>query len=94
MQEDINIKLSEIYDGSGISFNQIKNFLNNPSNFPPEVWQRIQIQRDVLEKKIGDVLQNMIKKNKMGSMGKGEVSQRTKIKNTRFPPQLDPYVIG
>lgn len=81
MQEDINTKLGEIYDGSGVSINQIKNFLNNPSNFPPEVWQRIQSQRDVLEKKIGDVLQHMIKKAKVGPMGvKGEVSKERKSK--------------
>lgn len=81
MQEDIRARLNEIYNSSGVSFNQIKNFLDNPSNFPPDVWQKIQSQRDVLEKRIGDVLQSIAKKPKAGPMGmKGEVSKERKSK--------------
>jgi hypothetical protein len=66
MQENIQTKLNEAYDKSGISASQIKNFLNNPSNFSPDIWQKIQGQRDVLEKQIGDVLKNYARKTKKG----------------------------
>ncbi len=64
MQEDIHNRLEQIYNNSGLSTSQIKNFLNNPGNFPPEIWQRIQGQRDIFEKKIVEVLQIYAKKPK------------------------------
>lgn len=82
MQDGIQSKLHEIYDHSGVSSKQIANFLNNPSNFPPEVWQKIQQQRDSLEKKIGEVLKHYAKKPKTGYLsGKtGGVSKERKSK--------------
>lgn len=82
MQDNIQLKLNEIYDSSGVSSKQITNFLNNPSNFPPDVWQKIQQQRDTLEKKIGDVLKSYVKKPKSGYIsGKSDgVSKERKSK--------------
>ena len=56
MKEEIQVRLNEVYDKTGISSSQIKNFLNNPNNFPPELWQKIEGQREILEKKINAVL--------------------------------------
>jgi hypothetical protein len=68
MQEDFQGKLSEVYEKAGISPRQIRNFLDNPGNFSPEVWQRIQGQRESLEKRINEVLKLNIKKIKSGQI--------------------------
>lgn len=79
MQEDLQTKLKQIYDANGISSNQIRNFLNNPGNFPPDVWQKIQMQRDALEKKIREVLPTYAKKTKTGHIA-GMTSKERKSK--------------
>lgn len=66
MREDITTKLSNIYEKAGLSVSQVKNYLDNPNNFPPDIWQKIQLQRDSLEKRIGDVLKTYAKKKKKG----------------------------
>ncbi len=79
MQEHIQTRLNQIFESSGLSANQIKNYLNNPSNFPPDIWQKIQGQRENLEKKIGEVLQIYTKKPKSGhiaKIGSAETKQR------------------
>ncbi|MBN9379104.1 MAG: hypothetical protein BGO14_08915 [Chlamydiales bacterium 38-26] len=81
MQEDIQSRLGEIYDNAGLSTNQIKTYLNNPNNFSPEIWQKIQSQRDLLEKKILDVLKLYAKKEKKGFLsGPGEISKERRSK--------------
>lgn len=68
MQDDIQTKLNEIYEKNAISPRQVKKYLNNPRNFPPDVWQKIQLQRDTLERKIGDILQSYVKPQKKGHL--------------------------
>ena len=82
VQENFQTQLNEIYDSSGISTNQIKNYLNNPGNFSPDMWQKIQGQRDVLEKKMGDVLKTYAKKRTKGhiAQGKNGLSKERKSK--------------
>nr|WP_166156168.1 hypothetical protein [Neochlamydia sp. AcF84]NGY95188.1 hypothetical protein [Neochlamydia sp. AcF84] len=64
MQEDIQSRMHEIYGNAGLSTHQVRNYLDNPSNFSPEMWQKIQLQRDQLEKKVHDVLKIYAKKAK------------------------------
>lgn len=82
MREDIQTKLNDIYDKAGVSANQVKNFLDNPSNFPPDIWQRIQSQRDMFEKKISEVLSFYGKKKTKSHVGgaKGGISKERKSK--------------
>lgn len=83
MQDDLQSRLTQIYDENSISSNQVKNFLDNPSNFPPEVWQKIQNQRDSLENKIGAVLKTYARKKKKGIIGMNQkegVSKERKSK--------------
>lgn len=82
MQQHIQTSLNQIYESAGLSTSQIKNFLNNPSNFPPDIWQKIQGQRDSLEKKIGEVLKVYAKQPKKGHIAKitSEESKERKSK--------------
>ncbi|BBI17994.1 hypothetical protein [Neochlamydia sp. S13] len=69
MQEDIQSKMHEMYGNAGLSTHQVRNYLDNPSNFSPEMWQKIQVQRDQLEKKVNDVLKIYAKKAKTFQTG-------------------------
>lgn len=80
MKDSIQTQLCEAYETGGISSSQIKNFLNNPNNFPPETWQKIQNQRDTLEKRIRDVLKIYAKKTKAGHIIETGESKERKSK--------------
>ncbi|QLH36363.1 MAG: hypothetical protein HWD61_09660 [Parachlamydiaceae bacterium] len=64
MRDEILTKLATIYESAGLTTAQVKNYLDNPNNFPPETWQRIQSERDILEKKVSEVLKIYGKKKK------------------------------
>lgn len=66
MRDEILTKLATIYESAGLTTAQVKNYLDNPNNFPPETWQRIQSERDILEKKVSEVLKIYGKKKKKG----------------------------
>lgn len=57
MHDDLERKLDEVYRQNGMDKRTIKNYLDNPSNFTPEQWERVQEDRklrlETLAKKIG-----------------------------------------
>lgn len=53
MRDDLNTKLDSVYHGSGLDPSKIRTFLNNPSNFNSEEWEKIQNERKMLWERIG-----------------------------------------
>jgi hypothetical protein len=73
--EDIVNKLDMIQKEIGMSIKDVKEFLNNPSNFKPEEWQVIQQQRIALEENLftqigGESVKKEIKKKQIAKSDK------------------------
>jgi len=45
MHEEIEVKLDEAYQQSGLDPSSIKNYLDNPNNFKPTEWEGVQMER-------------------------------------------------
>ncbi|MBA3722417.1 MAG: hypothetical protein H0W88_08440 [Parachlamydiaceae bacterium] len=54
MHDEIEVKLDEVYRKSGLDFKNIRTYLDNPSNFTSQEWERIQNQRNNLWQQIGE----------------------------------------
>jgi len=52
MDDDLQTRMDKIAELSGMSPTEVKRFIENPDNFPPEEWSRMQRKKDDLEKKI------------------------------------------
>ena len=63
VKESFESKLNEIYEDNGLTQMQVESYLNNPSNFSPQDWSKIQTQRDELENQINIVLNKSRKKS-------------------------------
>jgi hypothetical protein len=48
IHDDIEKKLDVIYQKSGLTPKYIKDYLNNPNNFNPQEWEKIQQDRQAL----------------------------------------------
>ncbi len=75
MDDDLQTRMDKIAELSGMSPTEVKRFIENPDNFPPEEWSRMQRKKDDLEKKIysgiGIEYQKRIMKKKKNKMQKG-----------------------
>ena len=75
MDDDLQTRMDKIAELSGMSPTEVKRFIENPDNFPPEEWSRMQRKKDDLEKKIyagiGIEYQKRIMKKKKKKMQKG-----------------------
>lgn len=52
MRQDLERKMNQIYNISGLDTDSFKEFLNNPKNFGNKDWQFIQENKSVLEQKV------------------------------------------
>lgn len=75
MDDDLQNRMDKIAELSGMSPKEVKRFIENPDNFPPEEWSRMQRKRDALEKKIyagiGVEYQKRVIKKKKRKIAKG-----------------------
>src|SRR4051812_46676827 len=53
MHDELELKLDQIYQNSGIDPGAVKNYLNNPNNFNSREWERIQSQRETMWSRMG-----------------------------------------
>lgn len=51
-RKKIQDQLDEVCQNFGMTQNEITDFLNNPSNFSPEMWESVQRKRQALEEKV------------------------------------------
>lgn len=74
MDDDLQQRMDKIAELSGMSPREVKRFIENPDNFPPEEWSRMQRKRDDLEKQIysgiGIEYQKQIMKKKKKKIAK------------------------
>lgn len=56
MREDIRKQMEAIFEKTGLSQLEIENFLNNPRNYPPGKWEKIQNEKKMLEEKLDKAL--------------------------------------
>lgn len=75
MDDDLQYRMGRIAELSGMSPTEVKRFIENPDNFPPEDWSRMQREKDALEQKIysgiGVEYQKRILKKKKKKIAKG-----------------------
>lgn len=75
MDDDLQNRMDKIAELSGMSPKEVKRFIENPDNFPPEEWSRMQRKKDDLEKQIysgiGIEYQKRVMKKKKKKMQKG-----------------------
>ena len=75
MDDDLQKRMEKVAELSGMSPNEVKRFIENPDNFPPEEWSRMQRQKDDLENKIysgiGIEYQKRVMKKKKKKIQKG-----------------------
>ena len=57
MHRDIELKLEESYQNLGYNPKTLRQFLENPDNFSNEQWEKIQVQRSGIIKKLENQLQ-------------------------------------
>lgn len=48
IHDEIEVKLEETYQKAGLNSRSIKAFLDNPNNFKPKEWERVQSERKSL----------------------------------------------
>jgi hypothetical protein len=80
MQDEIEGKLNEMYEKGGLTRDQIKNYIDNPDNFPPDLWSKIQKQRLELENKVRVVLKKKPKQSASSSQQKVSTAKERKAK--------------
>jgi Glu-tRNA(Gln) amidotransferase subunit E-like FAD-binding protein len=64
MDEDLQKKIDRICELSGMTRKEVTNFLENPSNFHPEQWKVMQLQREQFEKQFYSIMGVELKKKK------------------------------
>lgn len=52
LDDDLQKKLDYVCQISGLSRKQVATLLENPSNFHPEKWKHMQLQKELLEQKL------------------------------------------
>lgn len=80
MQDDLQTKVTTVYERSGVSVKEIQNYLDNPNNFTTEVWAEMQAQKAALEEKIRIALNKSVKKSSRISEQKGSISKERNAK--------------
>lgn len=65
MAKEVEGFLKDIHQKSGLTFEQMSGYLNNPANFSEQGWKSIQKRQQELEK-------NLLKGKKSASIGGGE----------------------
>lgn len=56
MKEEIESKLQEVYDKTGMTRKQVQNYMQNPKNFTVQEWQNIQIGRQDWEGRLYNLI--------------------------------------
>ena len=79
MDEDLQLRMNKVAELSGMSPREVMHFIENPDNFPPEQWSRMQQKKRELEEKLYSgigveyhkrILQKKKKKIQKGRLGK------------------------
>lgn len=52
MDEDLQNRMERICELTGMSRHEVKSFIENPNNFTSSQWQKVQQEKDELERKI------------------------------------------
>lgn len=61
MHDEIALKLDDAYQQTGFTPGFIKNYLNNPNNFPSSEWERVQKERKALLSSVCEELKKGIR---------------------------------
>lgn len=56
MRQEIDQKLQEVYDKTGMTRKEVENYMSNPKNFTVQEWQNIQIGRKDWEGRLYGIL--------------------------------------
>jgi hypothetical protein len=86
MHDEIDRKLDDIFQKSGWSTKQIKTYLDNPNNFSPEEWERVQYERKTLIKSLkteGDLEKEESQSNQPKPTEGGSKERRGKMIGAR-----------
>lgn len=65
MDDDLQLRMDKVCELSGMSAKEVKRFIENPDNFPPEEWSRMQRKKEALENKLYAVIGAETKKRQM-----------------------------
>ena len=57
--EKMEKEATNILDEAGMSYEQIKNYIEDPNNFSKPIWQQLQIERKELSAKLDMALQGI-----------------------------------
>lgn len=74
MHEELNLKIDRLFQMSGKDPREVRDYFNNPKNFPAHEWKRIQERKEELEIYIRSLSKEELKKKKT----KQEVSKMSK----------------
>ena len=61
MQTDLQSRLDQVYQETGMNGEELKTFIENPKNFLPKDWEYIQKNKHVLEEKVWETLGEELK---------------------------------
>jgi hypothetical protein len=75
--EKLDRDYETILKESGLNFEQIKNYVDNPDNFSQPIWQRLHVEKQKLSLKLDLALENIKDPSKL----KRTFSERGKIQS-------------
>jgi len=65
MSEDVEKQVDNFYKTTGIPGPALEEYFDDPRNFTPELWKRMQGDREAFEEKIGKIVHVDLKKKKI-----------------------------
>jgi hypothetical protein len=83
MHDDIEVKLDEVYQKSGLNAQKVKDFLENPNNFQTEEWGRVQEKRKKLLTQIGIDSKQILSQSAQEQAEKAGKDRKTKMLGAR-----------
>jgi hypothetical protein len=76
MDEDLQKKMDRVCQLSGMTRNEVSKFVENPSNFHPEQWKVMQLQKKQLEEQFYSIVGIEFKKKKVPKSKKAQTKER------------------
>lgn len=76
MRQQVDKQVENFYKTAGIPETLFEEYFNDPRNFTPDLWSRIEGERDAFQAKIGDIVHVEFKKKKVQQVKEKPTKER------------------